>query len=96
MKKINIGDKTMNNFIKKNINLILCIFILLQPVLDLITGVGIHLLKSQITVGIIVRILFLIFIMYTLIFVYKKKKLLLKKKLIYIQSILQKQPKLVM
>lgn len=84
MKKINIGDKTMNNFIKKNINLILCIFILLQPVLDLITGVGIHLLKSQVTVGIIVRILFLIFIMYTLIFVYKKKKLLLYYGIIFI------------
>lgn len=63
----------MNTWIKKNFNTLLIIFILLQPILDLITGLGIHIWKVDITIGIIVRMVFLLFILYSVMFVYKKK-----------------------
>ncbi len=62
----------MNKYIEKNINTILNIFILIQPILDLITAVGLHISNSTLTLGIIVRTLFLLFFMYTCVFVYKK------------------------
>lgn len=64
----------MNTWIKKNFNTLLIIFILLQPILDLITGIGIHVWKVNLTIGIIIRILFLIFMIYSVLFVYKKKQ----------------------
>ena len=64
----------MNAWIKKNFNVLLIIFILLQPILDLITGFGIHVWHANVTIGIIVRILFLLFIFYTVMFVYKRKQ----------------------
>ena len=67
----------MNTWIKKNFNIILIIFLLLQPILDLITGIGIHLWHTNITVGIIIRMIFLLFILYSVLFVYKRKKNLL-------------------
>lgn len=67
----------MHKYIEKNINTILGLFILMQPILDLITGVGLHISSTNITLGIIIRMLFLVFIMYTCVFVYKKKNTLL-------------------
>ena len=67
----------MNTWLKKNFNILLIIFILLQPILDLITGLGIHIWKVDITIGIIFRMLFLLLILYCVIFVFKKKKNLL-------------------
>ena len=64
----------MNAWIKKNFNVLLIIFILMQPILDLITGFGIHVWHANVTIGIIVRILFLLFIFYTVMFVYKRKQ----------------------
>lgn len=64
----------MTNFIKKNINMIIIIFILLQPILDLITGFGIHIWKMNVTIGIIIRMIFLLVILYSAMFVYKKKQ----------------------
>ena len=64
----------MNEWVKKNFNLILIIFILLQPILDVITGINIHLTQLNITIGIFIRMLFLIFICYTSTFIYKKRK----------------------
>ena len=63
----------MHKFIKQNFNKILIIFILLQPILDLITGICTHTLNLNITLGIIIRVLFLVFLMYTTVFIYKKK-----------------------
>lgn len=63
----------MHKYIKENISKLLTIFILLQPVLDLITGVCVNLLNINITLGIIIRILFLGLLMYTTVFIYKKK-----------------------
>lgn len=64
----------MNKIIKNNLNIILSVFILLQPILDLITGLCLHLFHLNLTLGIIVRILFLALIIYITLFVYNKKK----------------------
>ena len=63
----------MIQYIKNNFNKIINIFILLQPFLDLITGICVNTLNTSITIGIIIRILFLLFIMYTTTFIYKKR-----------------------
>ena len=63
----------MNKVIKNNLSKIISIFILIQPVLDLITGICIHVFSLNLTIGIIIRMLFLLFIMYATTFIYKKK-----------------------
>ena len=67
----------MNDFIKKNINPIIAIFVLLGPILDLITGVCLHSLGINLTLGIIVRVLFLGFICIITLFTFKKKNILI-------------------
>ena len=67
----------MEKFMKNNINKIISIFILISPILDLLTGVCIHTLKINLTIGIIVRVLFLLFITIVTIFIFKKKKLII-------------------
>lgn len=78
----------MTNYIKKNLSLIIAMFILLGPIIDLLTGLCLHLFEIKFTVGIILRVLFLLFICYTTIFIYNKKKLLYPYLLIIIYSIL--------
>ena len=78
----------MNTWIKKNFNIILLIFILLQPILDVITGIGIHTWHTNITIGIEVRMLFLAFVLYSVIFVYKRKKSLIFYAILVIYGIL--------
>lgn len=63
----------MNKTVKNNLSKIINIFILLQPVLDLITGICLHEFSFNLTLGIIVRMLFLLFIAYTSVFIYKRK-----------------------
>lgn len=67
----------MEEWMKKNISKIIAIFILLQPILDVLTGVCVNTLHWNITIGIIVRILFLIFICFVVLFIFKKKQLLI-------------------
>ena len=67
----------MKNYIKKNISNIISIFILLSPILDLLTGICIHTLKINLTIGIIVRVLFLVFIALVVISIFKKKNILI-------------------
>ena len=45
---------------QKNINLLLGIFLLLGPILDALTGMNVHYLQFNVTIGILVRILFLV------------------------------------
>ena len=78
----------MNTYLKKNINTIISIFILISPILDLLTGVCIHTLKINLTIGIIVRVLFLLFITIVTIFIFKKKKLIIPYLLIGLYFIL--------
>lgn len=67
----------MNEYIKKNINRIIGIFLILQPVLDILTGICVNTFKMNITIGIIIRVLFLLFIMFVVVFIFKKKKLII-------------------
>ena len=67
----------MNEFIKKNINIIIAVFVLLGPILDLITGVCLHSLGVNLTIGIITRVLFLGFICIITLFTFKKKNILI-------------------
>ena len=67
----------MKNYLKKNINIIISIFILLQPILDIITGVFLHILNINLTVGIIIKILFVLLLIYIALFVFNKKKLII-------------------
>jgi len=67
----------MENWMNKNINKIIAIFLLLQPILDLLTGVCINTLHWSITIGIIVRVIFLLWICLIVLFVFKKKKVLI-------------------
>ena len=78
----------MNKWIKNNINKIVALFLLMQPILDLLTGVCVNTLHWSITIGIVVRILFLAFICLISLFVFKKKKLWLPYMIIGIYFVL--------
>lgn len=61
--------------IKKNLSKYIKWFLLLGPLLDLLTGVFVH-HQISITIGIIVRVLFLFFMMFICVFIYKKRSAL--------------------
>ena len=77
----------MNTYLKKNINTIISIFILISPIIDLITGISLH-YNYNFTLGIIMRIIFLLLICYISVFIYKKKKLLIPYSIIVLYFIL--------
>lgn len=64
----------MKKWLKENINMLIGIFIILQPIIDLLTGLCLHVFNINLTIGIIIRILFLLIILYTTMFVFKKRK----------------------
>ncbi len=66
----------MDKFWKKNGNQLLGLFLLFGPILDLLTGLGLHYFNKSITLGIIIRLLFLAVVILLGLFVYKKKKLI--------------------
>ena len=65
----------MQNNIKKNMSLYLKIWILLQPFIDLITGLFVH-HNIPFTIGILIRVTVLFLIMLITVFIYKKKSAL--------------------
>ena len=67
----------MNEWIKKNINIIIALFLLFQPILDLLTGICVNTLNIDITIGIFIRILFLGFMCLIALFTFHKKKLII-------------------
>ena len=67
----------MNKKIINNYNLIIALCLLLQPVLDIITGICVNTLKIDITFGVIIRMIMLAFICYSTVFAFKKKKALI-------------------
>ncbi len=67
----------MEKIIKRNLNIIIAIFIIMQPILDLLTGLCLHLLDINITIGIIIRMVFLAFICFVILFIFKKKNILI-------------------
>lgn len=68
----------MKAFLNKYIEKILIIFLYLQPVIDLGTSITMNILHFSISFGIIIRILFLLFLIYFYLFV--KRNLSKKKK----------------
>ena len=78
----------MKDFIKRNLSIYISIMILLNPIIDLFTGINRHLLNIDLSIGIIIRILFLISIVLISVFIYDKKKLLLPYLVLLIFSIL--------
>lgn len=72
--------KKINEFIEKNIILIFTIFLFMHPILDVITGIMLYYNDITFTFSSIIRILFLIFIIYYLLFIGDKKN----RKYIYI------------
>ena len=65
----------MKEWIKTNINKIVALFIIMQPILDVLTGVCVNTLHWNITIGVVIRILFLAFICMVSLFFFQKKKL---------------------
>ena len=78
----------MKEKIKKNISLIIKIFIILQPILDFTTGICLHTFHLNITIGMIVRVLFLVWMMYLTVFIYQKKTILKYYGVVFLYSIL--------
>lgn len=66
--------KKINNFLEKNIEKILIIFLYLQPFLDIITAISIKKFDINLTIGSIVRLLFLVFCFIYLVFINKEHK----------------------
>ena len=64
----NLIMKKINNFYKKNILKIINIFIILQPILDVVTAISINYFHKNITIGAIVRTLFLTFNVFYILF----------------------------
>lgn len=75
----------MNKYLNNNISLILKIFLYLQPVIDLFTGIMINYLNLNFTIGMVIRFLFLLFIIYYYLFVKKNNS---KYKMIYLAIVL--------
>ena len=67
----------MKKFIEKNINIIISLFIILGPVIDLLTGLSTNKTNLCLSLGIIFRTIFLLFIVIVSIFIFKKKKLII-------------------
>ena len=66
--------KKVNNYIKKNLNKIISIFILISPILDLLVSISINVLHHNLNIGIIARMLFLLFVYYVSVIIYQKRK----------------------
>ena len=75
----------MNELIKKNYNKIFLFFLYMQPIIDAIIGIGLNYFNINISIGIIIRMTFLLFIIYSGVFVYKDR---LKSKIIYLVLVL--------
>ncbi|MBO5096138.1 MAG: O-antigen ligase family protein, partial [Bacilli bacterium] len=77
--------KKINSFITNNIYKIILIFLFIQPIIDVITGVSINYLNINLNISSIIRLLFLFFCIYYLIFINKNNK---KKNITYLLSYL--------
>ena len=64
----------LSNFIEKNISNILTFFIIIQPFLDVITGLTVNILKVNIPFAPVVRLIFMLICIYYTLFIYKDKK----------------------
>ncbi len=65
--------KKLNNYIKNNINKIITIFLIIQPILDVFSTLKNIYLISFFEIGTIIRMLFMMFIVYYVIFISNSK-----------------------
>lgn len=72
--------ENINKWIDNHIMKIILVFLMFQPILDVLTSISLNLFHWPITIGIICRVLFLIFLVYYFIFIDKKEK----KKIVWI------------
>lgn len=63
----------MKNFVKENMNKVIIVYLLLSPIIDIITSVLLNYFHVSFTLGMVVRLSFVIFIMWSTIYVYNKK-----------------------
>ena len=70
--------RSINKFIENKIKTIISIFILIQPILDAITGITLKVFKKNIPFAPGIRCLFMLFCMYYLFIINKEKKYIKK------------------
>ncbi|MCI8346499.1 MAG: hypothetical protein HFJ12_00940 [Bacilli bacterium] len=78
--------KKINTFIDKNMNKIVIIFLFLQPIIDVVTAIMLHTFKINFTAGVVLRVLFLLFMIYYLFFINQNESK--KKSLLYVIAII--------
>lgn len=66
--------KKVNSFIIKNINKIILVFLFIQPFIDIIAGISINYLGINLNISSTIRLLFMFFSIYFLVFINKDKK----------------------
>ena len=76
--------KKINETIKNNITKIIGVFLIISPFLDLLTSLGIHYNVNALTVGTILRGLFMLFMIYYSVFINKKNR---KRNIIFLSLI---------
>lgn len=79
--------KKIHQFIKTNFSLLLIVFLYLQPFLDVITAIFLEVFHIHFTIGMIFRFLFLLFVLYSVVFVFQKRKCLIYYVLVLLYSI---------
>ncbi|MBP3920701.1 MAG: O-antigen ligase family protein [Bacilli bacterium] len=78
----------INNIIEKHIEKIIILFILIQPILDTITGINVNILKNNFPFAPITRLLFMLLGIYYILFINKNQKDIKKLIMIFIYTIL--------
>ena len=68
--------KSFNTKIEKNMNKILSIFFILQPILDVVAAFTLNYLNIQLTISSLFRFLFMFFCIYYLIFMSSRKNII--------------------
>lgn len=79
--------KRIHQFIKTNFSLLLIVFLYLQPFLDVITAIFLEVFHIHFTIGMIFRFLFLLFVLYSVVFIFQKKRCLVYYVLVLLYSI---------
>ena len=66
--------KKINNILTSNINKIFTIFLFSQPIIDVLTAISLTVFKIDLTIGMILRIIFMLFGIYYIFFITKSHK----------------------
>ena len=79
--------KKIHQFMKTNFSLLLIVFLYLQPFLDVITAIFLEVFHIHFTIVMIFRFLFLLFVLYSVVFIFQKKRCLVYYVLVLLYSI---------